>query len=233
MSTRSLTESDITFLQLGDSFFPTGMYSTSSGLENFFYAGKVKTKEKLRELLEVYLVNQIGPADCVALGNAYRAAKDGNLNSVLLIDEQISTMKLVAEVRDASIRSGVQMLKCVSEFRDDSLINEYLKAIKNGLATGIYPVSLAVVLAAFDVPRDKAALVLVYSFLVSIVGAALRLGMIDHVAGQTILDELKPIMLKVINDNIDRPAIWMRQFVPEIDLNQIWHETSNNRMFIT
>ena len=142
-------------------------------------------------------------------------------------------MKLVAEVRDASIRSGGQMLKCIHGFRDNSLINDYLKAIKTGSATGIYPVSLAVILVAFDVSREKAALILVYSFIVSVEGAALRLGMIDHVAGQKIIDELKPVMLKVIADNIDRPATWMRQFAPEIDLNQIWHETSNNRMFIT
>ena len=205
----------------------------SSGLESFFYSGKVRTEDQLRSLLKVYLINQMGPSDCVALGNTYRSAKEGNLLAIIKIDELISSMKLVSEVRDAAIRSGVQMLKCVASFREDSLLREYLQAVRNEKATGIYPVSIAVISAVFDIPCQKAALILIYSFTVSIIGAALRLGMLDHVAGQRIIDDFKPVMLMVIEENIDRPVTRMRQFAPDVDLNQIWHESSSNRMFIT
>ena len=37
---------EISMMQLGDSFFPTGMYTTSSGLESLFYNRKIKDKQK-------------------------------------------------------------------------------------------------------------------------------------------------------------------------------------------
>lgn len=161
------------------------------------------------------------------------SAKGHDIEAIIKIDELLSSIKLVSEVRDAAIRSGVQMLKCIASFRESPLIREYLKLVRDEKATGIYPVSLAIASEDFDIPCKKAALILVYSCTVSIIGAALRLGMLNHLAGQRTIDDLKPVILTVIKENIDRPVIWMRQFAPEIDLNQIWHETSSNRMFIT
>jgi urease accessory protein len=209
------------------------MYSMSNGLENFYRSGKVTTEDQLRALLKTYLINQIGPSDCVAFGNSYRYAKSGDILGIIEVDELISSMKLISEVRDATIRSGVQTLKCVASFKDDPVLTEYLKVVKDEKATGIYPVSIAVVSAAFDIPCQKAALIMIYSFTVSVIGAALRLGMLDHVSGQRIIDDFKPVMLAIIAENVYKPVTWMRQFAPYVDLNQIWHETSSNRMFIT
>ena len=47
---------EISMLQISDSFFPNGMYSTSNGLEALFYSKrKIVDAEDLRELLKVYL----------------------------------------------------------------------------------------------------------------------------------------------------------------------------------
>jgi urease accessory protein len=62
---------EISMLQLGDSFFPTGMYTTSSGLETLFYDKRIKSKKEIFEFITVCLTYQIGPADCAALSNAY------------------------------------------------------------------------------------------------------------------------------------------------------------------
>ena len=40
---------DLSFLQLSDSFFPTGLYTTSNGLEALFYEGKLKKPKHLQE----------------------------------------------------------------------------------------------------------------------------------------------------------------------------------------
>ena len=74
-------------LQLGDSFFPTGMYTTSSGLETLFYDGRIKTKQEIIEFITVCLQYQIGPADCAALANAYDFAKEENITKIIEIDQ--------------------------------------------------------------------------------------------------------------------------------------------------
>jgi urease accessory protein len=224
---------DLSMMQLSDSFFPTGMYSMSNGLEAIFYSGKKIKAEELRELVKTYLEYQIGPADCTALGNAYEHAARSNLAKLLEVDRAIFSMKLVQEIRDASVRSGTQLVRCIHSFSDNKILGQYEDAIRGGQAFGPYPVALAVSANAFLIPKEKAALVMLYSFSVSIVGAALRLGMLQHFDGQKVIDELKPTIVKVIKANINRPIEGIWQFAPSIDIIQISHERMNSKMFIT
>ena len=235
MSTDDATmdAADLSMMQLSDSFFPTGMYSMSNGLEAIFYSGKKIKAEELRELVKTYLEYQIGPADCTALGNAYEHAARSNLLKLLEVDRAIFSMKLVQEIRDASIRSGTQLVRCIRSFSDNKILGQYDDAIRGGQAFGPYPVALAVAANAFLIPKEKAALVMLYSFSVSIVGAALRLGMLQHFDGQKVIDELKPTIVKVTKANINRPIEGLWQFAPSIDIIQISHERMNSKMFIT
>jgi urease accessory protein len=229
----TMDAADLSMMQLSDSFFPTGMYSMSNGLEAIFYSGKKIKAEELRELVKTYLEYQIGPADCTALGNAYEHAARSNLLKLLEVDRVIFSMKLVQEIRDASIRSGTQLVRCIRSFSDNKILGQYDNAIRGGQAFGPYPVALAVAANAFLIPKEKAALVMLYSFSVSIVGAALRLGMLQHFDGQKVIDELKPTIVKVTKANINRPIEGIWQFAPSIDIIQISHERMNSKMFIT
>jgi urease accessory protein len=229
-----MNAADLSMMQLSDSFFPTGIYSMSNGLEAIFYSGKKKIKaEELRELVKTYLEYQIGPADCTALGNAYEHAARSDLPKLLKVDRAIFSMKLVQEIRDASIRSGTQLVRCIRSFSDNRILSQYEEAIRGGQAFGPYPVALAAAANAFLIPKEKAALVMLYSFSVSIVGAALRLGMLQHFDGQKVIDELKPTIVKVMKANINRPIEGVWQFAPSIDVIQISHERMNSKMFIT
>ena len=224
---------DLSMMQLSDSFFPTGMYSMSNGLEAIFYSGKKMKAEELRELVKTLLEYQIGPADCTVLGNACEYAAKSNLPKLLEVDRAIFSMKLVQEIRDASIRSGTQLVRCIRSFSDNKILGQYEDAIRGGQAFGPYPVALAVAANAFLIPKRKAALMMLYSFSVSIVGAALRLGMLQHFDGQKVIDELKPTIVKVVKANINRPIEGIWQFAPSIDIIQISHERMNSKLFIT
>jgi len=231
---KEISVDEISILQLSDSFFPTGMYATSSGLEALFYSKKIKHVNELRDLIKVYVEHQIGPTDCTALGNSYEYAKRADLKRLIEVDQTIFSMKLIQEIRETSTRSGTQLLRCMSYFiTDNELLNKYQEAIKNRQASGVYPVALAVASSTLNIPKRKAGLMMIYAFSVSIVGAALRLGMLQHFDGQKIIHELKPNILETVNNNIDRPLMSMWQFAPGIDIVQIAHERMASKMFIT
>lgn len=231
-----LRPEDIGLLQLSDSFFPTGMYTMSNGLEALFYSDKkaIANPMDLVNLLKVYIENQIGPADCTALGAAYVEAEKNDLSKVIEVDNIIFSMKLIEEIRNASSRSGTQLLRCVGSFvTDHPVLNGYLKAISSKKATGTFPVALAVSAHSLGIPRNKAALIMLYGFTVSVVGAALRLGMLQHFDGQMIIHQLRDTLVGAIRTNIDRPLTGIWQFTPGIDLMQISHERMISKMFIT
>jgi urease accessory protein len=232
-----LRPEDIGLLQLSDSFFPTGMYTMSNGLEALFYSKEKKLIAKpdvLLNLLKVYIENQIGPADCTALGAAYEQIIKNNIPKLIEVDNVIFSMKLIEEIRNASSRSGTQLLRCVGSFiTDDKLLNEYLKAVSSKKATGVFPVAMAVSAHSLGIARNKAALIMLYGFTVSMVGAALRMGMLQHFDGQMIIHRLRDVLVTTIRSNINRPLTGIWQFAPGIDLIQISHEKMPSKMFIT
>jgi urease accessory protein len=224
---------DISILQLADSFFPTGLYATSNGLEALSKEKKLTSKD-ISKFIATYLIQVIGPSDCTALGNAYELFKKRDIDSVIQTDKLIYHMKLIEETRTASVRSGNQLLKCVISFsKDKKMLKEYKNAIANGKATGIYPVSFGVVTASLKIAKKKAGLIYLYGFTVSIVGAALRLGIIQHFEGQKLIHDLGPVMLQTVQENIERPIVNMWHFAPGLDILQMKHEVMTSKMFIT
>lgn len=229
----NIVNEDISILQLSDSFFPTGLYATSNGLEALSQEKKLRSKD-ISKFITTYLKQVIGPSDCTALGNAYESCKKRDIVSLIHIDESTYHMRLIEETRTASVRSGNQLLKCVISFsKNNKMLKEYQNAITNGKATGVYPVSFGVVTAALSIPKKKAGLIYLYGFTVSIVGAALRLGILQHFEGQKVIHCLGSVILQTVLENIDRPILNMWQFAPGLDILQMKHEVMTSKMFIT
>jgi urease accessory protein len=235
MSINDTGLADLGMMQLSDSFFPSGLYTTSSGLEALYYSTrKITNADDLYDLIRVYLEHQIGPADCSALGNSYEYVEKKDLEKLVDVDNLIFSMKLIEEVRNASVRSGTQILRCVGSFiKENRILTLYQREIAEKRASGVYPVAVAVTSHVLGIPKHKAALMMLYGFSVSMVGAALRLGVLQHFDGQKIIHKLKPTILESVNKNIDRPLTSMWQFAPDIDLIQISHERMSSKMFIT
>ena len=235
MDDNSISLDDISFLQLSDSFFPTGLYTTSNGLELLFYKKNKKlTFNDIFDFIKAYISNQIGPTDCSIIGNVYNCIQKNAFSTLIDLDSMYYFMRLIDETRSASTRSGIQLLKCVSSFiEDNEYVNFYLKNIKEGSAKGVYPVSFALSCNAMNIKKERSGLMLMYGFTISIVGAALRLGILQHYDGQRIIHEMKPIILSNVIKNINRPYSNMWQFIPQLDIIQMHHEQMDSKMFIT
>lgn len=225
-------ESLLGIMQLSDSFFPTGSYTMSNGLETLFYQNKIRSTKELQALIESYIRMQAGVTDCIALGNTIDAANADNIKSIMEIDQTLYAMKLVKEMREASIRSGAQLLGCMNFFIKNGLLNRYRKAIINGKAHGTHPVALGIASSISGISKQNAALILLYSSSVSFVGAALRLGIVDHKEGQKIIHALKPT-IAMASKNVNKPLQAMWQFFPALEIAQMMHERIENKMFVT
>jgi len=220
-------------MQLSDSFFPAGLYTMSNGLESLYRQKLVTSQDGVQDLIQMYYRQQVGPADCVALANAYDFATQGDLDGVMLVDDVIHKIKLVKEQRDASVRSGRQLVKCVLALGNDPFVTQYHNEIMQSHTPGTYPVSFAIAAKSFGISKQNACLMLFYGFGISIVGAALRLGIIQHIESQKIINSLKPVMSDLVQQYISKPYDQIWQFSPQADIMQMHHEKMETKMFIT
>ena len=86
----------LTALQLADSFFPSGMYAHSHGLEGMVSRGLVTSAAQVAEFLANQFTWSIVPSDGVALLEAYRATDWGDLSTVMEIDQLLVTRQIEA-----------------------------------------------------------------------------------------------------------------------------------------
>ena len=225
--------SNLSLMQLSDSFFPSGLYTMSNGLETFFDEKRVSSQNDISNLLEIILEQQLGPADSVALSNAYDCAKNDDVLGIIKCDNILNSMKLIQESRAASCRAGSQMIKCISAIFSNDLLKTYSEKISKNESSGTHPVVLGVCSFVMGIKKEQTKQMMMYGFCVSVTGAALRLGIIDHIQSQKILHEIKPkiqeILEKFSNTKID--DCW--QFSPKYDLIQMTHENKFSKMFIT
>ncbi len=220
-------------MQMSDSFFPTGLYTMSNGLETLFDEKQIQTADQLEEFIAIIISQQIGPADCVALSSSYDFATVNDIEKIIECDKTLYSMKLVKESRDAICRSGSQMLKCVKSFMNNDLLNSFYNAINESRTPATHPVVISVCSNILGIKKESAMMMLLYGFTVSTIGAALRLGLIDHIQSQKILHNLKPHIMQTIEKFIMTPLESMWQFTPEYDLIQMSHEQKFSKMFIT
>jgi len=227
-------EQELGVMQLSDSFFPTGIFATSNGLEFLFKEKKIQGMKDLTELIEISINQQIGPSDCVALANVIDGANKNDFDKVIEADNIVFATKPIKEIRNASVRSGVQLIKCVSEFvNDNKILNQYQDNITKNKACGVFPVAFAVCCNALEIKKEKSMAMMLYGFTVSIVGAALRLGLIQHFEGQKIIHSIKPVISKTIKEYSNKSILEIWQFAPQVDITQMSHEKMDSKMFIT
>ena len=219
-------------LQLSDTFFPTGRYTLSHGLEAFVQAGLV-SKTGVEALVRDYLENVLGPADGVALSHAHRATEGRDLGRLIEIDRRLFAMKLIREARESSRRVGKRMLTTALKLSPDSLLKDYWGAVHAGACPGNSAAALGAVAATLGIARRQAMLMELYTFATSILGAAMRLVRLDHEEAQLILAQLQPLMIRVVQENIDKGLQEMRAFAPLIDIMGAVHERARVRLFIS
>ncbi|TWB63103.1 urease accessory protein UreF [Bradyrhizobium sacchari] len=176
-------------LQFGDSMFPIGAFSFSSGLESAVQEGVVTDASTLWAFA-LTAVEQAARGDCIALIAAHRAATAGEIDTLARIDAQVYSRKLSGEARAMSVRVGKKFTEMGVEVVGAPLLRAWRECIETSVTPGCYPVALAIHFAVQDLPAYQAFVVHQYGVATTILGAALRLMKVSHIETQKILYEL-------------------------------------------
>ena len=222
-------------LQLADSFFPSGMYAHSQGLESMASRGWVTGADGVERYLHNLLIRSVLPSDGVALLSAHSAAQDYDMTTLVDIDWRLHAMKLPEEMRVASCHAGRRILDETASLIEDgggsTVCSEFRRMVVGGDAPGTGAVALAVVSAAVGIDRETALLMFCHSFAVGVLGAAQRLLPLTHSQAQLILRRLHEPVTELADDLSGRHWRDMTSFTPQADIASMQHEHDDIRMF--
>lgn len=231
------TDHEFFLMQLSDSFFPSGMFGLSNGLESLVKHNRIKDEHDVLNFIEQQIEFQLKSCDCVIFLIAMGATENEDMEELVEADNRFYAMRLIKDGRNTSVRSGSQILNCVIQMtasnKKNKIAKEFQMKIKSNEAAGTYPVCLGISANLLGIPTESGIRMMLYSFSQSVIAAAIKLGIIEHVGGQKILIHLSE-EINIISKNMKKESLndlW--QLTPLTDIFQMIHEHDNSRMFIT
>ena len=217
-------------LRFVDSFFPSGGYAFSSGLEAAVQGGAVRNAEELSRYVIESLTTGMGEREAVTVGIAHEAYVFGVLDMALKTDKELEAMKLGRESRTASRQMGRQIIRLAADqLARQPLIEEYLAAVEAEQTPGHLAVSLGLTLAAAGWSKEDSIAAFLYQTATGFVAAAMKLLPIGQREGQRLLENwlevIEPISLKAAHQRV------LQSWSPIQDIYSMRHNRLESRLF--
>ena len=217
-------------LRFVDSFFPSGGYAFSSGLEAAVQGGAVRNAEELSRYVVESLTTGMGEREAVIVGIAHEAYVSGALETAFNADRELEAMKLGRESRTASRQMGRQVMRLAADqFARQPLIEEYLAAVEAEQTPGHLAVTVGLTLAAAGWSKKDTIAAFLYQAATGFVAAAMKLLPIGQREGQRLLEcwlgVIEPISLKAAHQQV------LQSWSPIQDIYAMRHNRLESRLF--
>ena len=217
-------------LRFVDSFFPSGGYAFSSGLEAAVQGGAVRNAEELSRYVIESLTTGMGEREAVAVGMAHDAFVSGILEIAFKADLELEAMKLGRESRTASRQMGRQVIRLAAEQHDRRrLIGNYLAAVEAEQTPGHLAVSLGLTLAAAGWSKDDTIAAFLYQAATGFVAAAMKLMPLGQREGQRLLEGWIEVIERVSQQAAHQREL--RSWSPVQDIYAMRHSRLESRLF--
>jgi urease accessory protein len=228
---KGLRMNQLALMQLSDSFFPSGSFTLSHGLEVLVQDGQVKNCEDLQIFLRILLRNKLGTMDVVALLHAYRGSRDGDLETVQRADNYLFSQTLTAKNRETGRKSGRALLMVACQTWPDAQLEILNRDVEAGKMHGLHPIIFGVVGRVILLSEEDTVLAFLHSLVTGLLGSAIRLGVIGHIQAQQVLGQLAPDIEAIYPRSVSLGLEQMHGSSPVIDLAQMQHRRLTQRLF--
>lgn len=224
------TASLLNGLRFVDSFFPSGGFAFSSGLEAAVKAGAVQDGKDVARYVEDLLRHGVGKREAVAVAVAHRAVMTRRLASAFAADHALEAMKLGRESRLASRQMGRQVMKAaIEQFRSHQPLHDLASAIEEGRTPGHLAVAIGGTLAACGWSRRDTVAAFLYQTTQGMVSAAMKLLPVGQQQGQHLLAQWAPLIVRM-SDQVT-PEAGFASWSPVHDIYAMRHARLESRLF--
>src|SRR5262249_26248915 len=167
-----------------------------------------------------------GPAEGVAAACAHRALRgDGTVDLPLLggADRRLTAVKSVRAPREASRRTGRALLTAALAAFGGAPLCELAEHVNSGRIPGNPPSGLGLISATLAVPRLEAVASELYAYASGWVGAAVRLGLSDHLTAQALLHRGRQVIVDSTLRALDADVAQISACTPYLDVMSMRH----------
>jgi len=228
-----MIDSRLALMQLSDSFFPSGSFTLSHGLEAMVQTNQIRNPQDIEAFLYLLLHNKVGCSDLIALIHVYRASTNNDPHEVRRADACLYAQTLIQTTREAQRRSGQALLVVARSTWNDPQLEALQDDVDIHKTPGLHPIVFAMVGRAVHLSESDTSFAFLHNFMTGIVGAAIRLGVLGHLSAQSILCKMATEIDAIVSQSMSRSLDDMWSCTPAIDIAQMSHHRLTSKQFST
>lgn len=164
---------------------------------------------------------------------AYDAAMQQDFNALLQLDEECTALKLPREIRQASQKLGVRLIKIFSRQQAFPFMQQYEQAMQQGTATGHYCLVFGVYACLLQIPKPDTLQAFYYNAVAGLVTNSVKLVPLGQLDGQDILHRLQPLMQELATATLTPDRKWLGCCNPGFDIRCMQHERLYSRLYMS
>ncbi|WP_338875822.1 urease accessory protein UreF [Spirosoma sp. SC4-14] len=220
-------------LQLSDPTLPIGGYAHSAGLETYVQAGVVHDAATARAFITEMLSRNLFYTDAALVSLAFDAATHNDLNELLQLDDECTAVKLPREMRQASQKLGMRLLKIFQPLCSSLLADQYRNAIRAQQATGHYCLLFGIYASVLQIPKTDALTGFYYNAAVGMVTNSVKLIPLGQQDGQEILFSFQQLIQELTEQTLNPNRSCIGLCCPGFDIRSMQHERLYSRLYMS